>query len=297
MLRERIAGSSGASHRRSVPDPRNLGHKHIRAMAQVWRREALAAGTIQIYLSMLRTLVGWMGKHSFVQNAAFYGLDAKHSEVATQDHSWSAHGIDATKVIEQVAGFDRHVGAQLAVMLAFGLRRKEAVMLKPYACVVPRDALAAAVPEPRAEQYLRVKAGAKGGRERLIPIDSPERLAALQQARAVATGQEDPLGNPARSLKQNLQRFEYVMRRFELTRRARGVTGHGLRHQHLNDTYERAAGVPSAVRGGVVPGAPGADLAVARLAGHGRRRASTAYLGSSAVMRSKGLKPSEPPMT
>jgi hypothetical protein len=31
----------------TLPDPRNLGQKHIQAMVQVWQREELAAATIQ----------------------------------------------------------------------------------------------------------------------------------------------------------------------------------------------------------------------------------------------------------
>ena len=41
---------------KTVPDPRNLGQKHIHAMVQVWQQAHLAPATIQTYLSFLR---GW----------------------------------------------------------------------------------------------------------------------------------------------------------------------------------------------------------------------------------------------
>jgi len=61
----------------------------------------------------------------------------------------------------------------------------------------------------------------------------------------------------------------------------------------MNDAYEDVAGVPSPVRGGG-PVSPERDraarMAVSKLAGHARARAADAYLGQSAVMRSKARK-------
>ena len=36
-----------------LPDPRNLGQKHLRAMVKVWQQDRLAPATIQTYLSFL----------------------------------------------------------------------------------------------------------------------------------------------------------------------------------------------------------------------------------------------------
>ncbi|MEL1798181.1 hypothetical protein V2W46_19645, partial [Acinetobacter baumannii] len=57
-------------------------------------------------------------------------------------------------------------------------------------------------------------------------------------------------GHPDHDLKQALRRFTYVLERFGITKNGLGVTPHGLRHQHLNDLYERIAGAPSPVRSG-----------------------------------------------
>ena len=59
---------------KTVPDPRNLGQKHIHAMVQVWQQAHLAPATIQTYLSFLRGLAMWMGKHGFVRKPGHYGL-------------------------------------------------------------------------------------------------------------------------------------------------------------------------------------------------------------------------------
>ena len=58
-----------------LPDPRNLGQKHIHAMVQVWREDKLKPATIQTYLSFLRGLAKWMGKNGFIRKPAHYGLE------------------------------------------------------------------------------------------------------------------------------------------------------------------------------------------------------------------------------
>jgi integrase len=87
--------------------------------------------------------------------------------------------------------------------------------------------------------------------------------------------------------------FYRVMARFGITNRDLGVTPHGLRHQYANDRYELFSGVSSAVRQGP-PVDPAVDTAarleVAAELGHARKEITGAYLGQSAVMRSKARK-------
>ena len=98
------------------------------------------------------------------------------------------------------------------------------------------------------------------------------------------------MGHPSHNLEQAMARFGYVMRKFGLTKKKSGVTSHGLRHEGLIDEYEKLTGHAAPVRGGAklskTIDTP-ARQEVAELAGHTRRRASSAYLGSSIVMRSK----------
>ena len=56
----------------TVPDPRNLGDRHIRAMIKVWQQEQFAPATIQTYLSFLRGLALWLGKPGFIRTPAHY---------------------------------------------------------------------------------------------------------------------------------------------------------------------------------------------------------------------------------
>ena len=268
----------------TVPDPRGLRQKHLQAMITVWQQERLAPATVQTYLSFLRGLASWIGKHGLVRSPAAYGMEApdyQRHENALRDHSWSAQGVAAQEVIEQIWAFDRYVGAALGLILAFGLRRKESVLCRPYAHVQDHGADG---------RCLRVTG--KGGRVRWLPVDSPQRQAALDAARQVVDRTDAPLGDPAHDLRHNLRRFDYVLQRFGLTRAERGVTAHGLRHQVLIAHYEALSGEPAPVRGGDGKDSE-ARRAVAELAGHARSRASGAYLGGADAKR--GETPSAPP--
>lgn len=124
--------------------------------------------------------------------------------------------------------------------------------------------------------------GTKGGRPRDIPVKTPEQQELIERAlQSVAPGHY--VGAPGRTAVQNANRFYNVLRRFEITKAALGVTAHGLRHQHANDRYEELAGEPSPVRGGAGAGdADGAArMAVSSELGHGRVAITDAYLGKS----------------
>lgn len=274
---------------KTLPDPRNLGQKHIRAMVQVWRHEGLAPATIQTYLSFLRGLGQWMGKHGFVRPPAYYGLapdEYQRHEAAQRDKSWTGQGIDVDALIAQVSAFDAYVGASLRLIQAIGLRRKESVQFRPLEHVRPFEETGLPAEQRQADRYAWVKG--KGGRVRWVALDTPARLAAVVHAQGLVSSRDAHMGDPARDLKQNLRRFDYVLEKFGLTLRERGATAHGLRHEVLNKVYRDLAGEPSPVQGGgAVPAALDRDArqAVAHLAGHARLRAAGAYVGPPHAVR------------
>jgi len=261
-------------------------------MVQVWQQEHLAPATIQTYLSFLRGLGMWMGKHGFVRAPAHYGLDVdeyQRHEYAQRDKSWTAHGVNIDDVIQQVCAYDRHVGASVRLIRALGLRRKESVQFRPYDSVVPFEVTGLEREANATDLHVRIKG--KGGRVRFIPLDSPARLAAVEFARTVVNGQDAHLGDPAKDLKQNLRRFDYVLEKFGITFGALGVTGHGLRHEALIQHFQSLTGQAPPVRGGpVLPVEVDqfARRAVSELAGHARIRAAGAYLGITPVSASLG---------
>ena len=279
----------------TIPDPRNLGQKHIHAMVQVWQKEHLAPATIQTYLSFLRGLGMWMGKHGFVRGPAHYGLNAEEyqrHEYAQRDKSWSAAGIYIDELIARVCVCDRYVGASLRLINAMGLRRKESIQFRPFEHVLPFSETGLPLDRKTADRYVRIKG--KGGRVRFVPLDSPARLAAVELAQGLVCNQDAYLGDPVNDLKKNLRRFDYVLEKFGITFRELGVTAHGLRHEALIEHFEVLTGQPPPVRGsGDLPAEvdQAARQAVAALAGHSRIRSAGAYLGSSVVMRTKAPTP------
>lgn len=276
---------------RQPPDPRNLGQKHIHTMVQVWQRERLAPATIQTYLSFLRGLASWMGKHGLVRKPAQYGLsldEYQRHEYAQRDKSWRGNGVDVEAALDEVARFDPRIAASMRLMDALGLRRKESVMHRPHAHVVPFDQTGLPEDQRRADEYVWVKG--KGGRVRWIAVESTAQREAIAHARSVVDGRDAHMGNPLHSLKRNLRRLDYAMERFGFTKALRGVTAHGLRHGNLQSLYEAQTGVPAPVCGGGTV-APDLDrearLVVSEHAGHSRIRAAGAYLGQAPVLRNE----------
>jgi Integrase len=258
FLRRFYAALHDRAGLKTLPDPRNLGQKHIRAMVQ-----------------------------GFVRGPAFYGLELheyQRHEVAERDKSWSAQGLDIDALLQRVSAYDAYVGASLRVIQAFGLRKKESMMLRPNALVVPFEATGLPPEERQADRYLWVRQGAKNGRPRYLPLDTPQRQQAVAHAQRVAgPDPEAHLGRPDRSLKQNMQHFAYVLRKFGFTKRKLGVTAHGLRHEALIGEYVVRTGQQPPVRGGAREASSvveAACLAVSKMAGHSRPRASRAYLGT-----------------
>lgn len=269
----------------TMPDPRNLAHKHLQAMVDIWQRERLAPATLQTYLSFLRGLADWLDKPGLVRKPQHYGLCPEafqRREIAQSDKSWKAHGLDPEAVIAQITAFDPRIGACLRVMHTLALRRKESLMLRPFEHVLPfaQTGLPAAL--RKADEYVWIKG--KGGRVRWVAVETPAQRQAIALARAQVVSPDGHLGDPARDLKRNLRRMDYVLEKFGITRRLAGTTGHGLRHGNLNGVYEDVAGVPSPVRGGgAVPKTldRAARQAVSERAGHARARAAAPYIGSA----------------
>jgi site-specific recombinase XerC len=278
-------------------DPRQLANRHIETMVARWLDRGLATATIHNYLSFLRTFSGWIGKAGMVREPEFYvGADSPHahrSGVATEDRSWSAKDVDISAKIAEIARFDHWVALQLELEVSFGLRGKEARHLRPHGAIVtadmanPRDAAAFA----ECTNFLRISAGAKGGRLRDIPIETDAQRELLDRAmKLVPPG--GFVGRPGFTSLQNQRRFYYVIRKFGICKAELGVVSHGLRHQYANDHFEAGTGSPSPVRGGTSRPEGNGPIRqrLARALGHNRERASTSYLGSSAVMRSEARK-------
>lgn len=270
-------------------DPRQLANRHIETMLQHWLSRRLATATIHNYLSFLRTFAGWIGKPGMVREPQYYvGSESEHahrSQVATSDHSWTAHNVDIAAKLAEIAATDPWVGLQVELCAAFGLRGKEARHFRPHGAVLGREAAnphdAEAFPE--CETFVRVSHGTKGGRPRAVPVTTDAQRELLARvSSAVAPGMY--VGHPGMTAQQAQARFYYVIRKCGISKKDLGVVAHGLRHQRVNDAFEVDAGGPSPVRGAHARGDNDetARRRAARLLGHNRLQVTSCYLGSPA---------------
>lgn len=276
-------------------DPRSLSGRHVEVLMAEWRRRAMAgelgAASLQKYHSFLVTFAGWIGKPKLVKPLASYFDDPSlitRTYCATAPKAWRQRGVDVEEVISQVDTYDQHAATGLRLMHAFGLRIKEACMFRPHTDVI--TATQAGLLGRGDICFIRILRGSKGGRLRHVAVDSVGREQAIASARALVIQEGDSISDPRLTLVRAIRRMRYVMERFGITKKDLGVTPHGLRHEYSTDGYRDATGVAAPVHGGD-PVDRALDIMVrqgiAERLGHGRIRITDAYLGSSALMRSK----------
>lgn len=124
-------------------DPRSFSGRHVDVLMADWRRRAqagqLGAASLQKYHSFLVTYAGWIGKPKLVKPLAAYFDDPAlitRSYIAAESKGWRDRGVDVEAVLSQVEAYDVLAAASLRLMQAFGLRFKEACMLRPHVDVV-----------------------------------------------------------------------------------------------------------------------------------------------------------------
>ena len=261
-----------------IEHPKNFQERHFKALLQFWIDENLSASTIQKRTSMLRTLVGWMGKGNMLKPLEDYVEDksrVRRDQVARVDKSWSSNGVSYEDKLAQMMEYDIRLGAQMMMIKAYGLRRAEAVMFRPI--VAMRLGVEST--------SIVIEFGTKGGRPRSLAINNKEKRAALEFATKVAKAGIGHIGWEELTLKQAIRKYANAMIKFKITKKDLGVTGHGLRHEYLNDTYEDIAGQPSPVRGGLKENIdPELDKLAREItsqeAGHSRLGITASYFGS-----------------
>jgi integrase len=256
-----------------LSDAKNLKGKHVVALGKHYEQQAIAGklkpSTIQGRFSVLRVFAHWIGKDGMVEATEKYvNLTLiQRSSICTYDHSWTAQGVDVAAKLEEISQKDERVGLQIRLELAFGVRAKEAMMLRPY--LADKGA------------YLDVSVGTKGGRPRAVPINTPEQRALLDGAKTFAATKDSSTSDLNKSLAQWKNHYYHVLRSCGITRKNE-LTGHGLRHAYSNDRYKELSGQESPVRGGKLVNREddrAARIQLAEELGHSRESITTYYLG------------------
>ena len=256
-----------------IDNPRNLSERHVRVLADKMIEDGQSASQIQNVLSTLRVFSLWIGKPNMIKDTEEYAPGVKRSYAAEHDKSWSGNNVDVDAIINMVSAKDVYVGMQLRAAKVFGLRRREAIMLKPI-----KDAR---------DEGLYVVSGTKGGRARMVPVETDEQKSMLQELQVFAAGNQGKLIGPGLRVDQAIERYNYMLKCFGLTKAFLGVTGHGLRHQYAIDSLARK-GFVAPVRKSV-ENTPGdgddetglerARLQVSEELGHSRLNITSAYYG------------------
>ena len=245
--------------------------KHMKVLARAWEKRGLSPSTLQNNISVFRLFATWIGKSGMVERAEKYVSNgaAQRSSINNEDKSWTARGVDADAKIAEVTALDPRIGMQLELQRAFGLRAREAMQLRPHI----------------ADQgtFLLVNMGTKGGRDRVVPIDSPQKREVLDRAKSFATTKMSSTSDPRKSLAQAKNRYYSILRNCGISR-SNGYTGHGLRHEYANIRYRTVSGNESPVRGGALAqhdrdSDRATRLIVAEELGHSRENITTHYLG------------------
>lgn len=305
-----------------LKDPANLDGRHLQHlydwMEARWQRGfisddaqhvtgRLTTGTIKNYVTYLRHLCTWIGQPDLAERSGVKfnhpGL-ARRRIAAEHDKSWEGAEIDIGAKIDELWQVEPWVAMAVLAQHTFGLRRKEAVCLRPAIDWIPGTGLhvatvrsgpanleISATTEQANLPSLVVQRGAKNGKLRVVDTweDWQQQVLVVLQDWLADQGRPNgAIGGSDRDLKGNLARYSRVLSKAGLTKRLIGATGHGLRAGFACRMLE-SYGVQAPVRGADLRHADkqATDQAAAATSvalGHGRLAATSYYIGARNVV-------------
>jgi len=267
--------------------------KHIKVLVDHWIEERLAPGTIQNKLSIFRTFCHWIEKPNVCHEADAYIASRpdhqariKREYVAKTDTGWPVEH-DFETILLKILGDDPHVAIQIALMAVFGLRPREAALLKPRQADLGEN--------------LHVILGTKGGRPRIVPIENETQRQVLDKAKTMTTTPNGSLIPEKYSYKSWRSRFYYICRKHGM-QKIEGTHPYALRHDFIQTLYQILTGMPAPVKRASnaedsEQTQPLSDnegrLVVAERAGHSRIQITNCYLGSRRSVKQDTKPPSK----
>ena len=181
----------------------DLKGRHVNALVRLWQAQELAPGTREEPLECA-ALVGrrkLAGRGCCQADNTVYGVPARQYVATTS----KAQELDAAKL---AAIRDPYVRLSLELQRAFGLRREEALKIRP------RQA-------DHGDRLVLQGSWTKGGRPREVPIRTAAQRDVLERAKALArTGALIP---PTRRYLEQQRVYEYETGRVGLTQNARAA--------------------------------------------------------------------------
>ncbi|MFM2075093.1 MAG: hypothetical protein RJB34_1398 [Pseudomonadota bacterium] len=261
----------------------NLGEKHINAVFDAWVHErGLSNKTLQNQKSRVKQFMHWVGK----PNLADYvrDVDGRYAEklpqgfrvktVADESKSWRGAQVDLDELFRKARELDSRYAAMLMLERAFGLRKKEVLLIKPWKA-------------DKGDKLELLSEITKNGRYREVPIREGEYGQMQREILDYAKGKcrrWESMAWPDVTLAQAEQRYYGLNRRLGLTKRDLGMTGHGLRAGHAEDIMLLRGVLPATMGGtkGMASerGRTAARYDASRTLGHNREIITSAYIGT-----------------
>lgn len=239
----------------------SLKPKHVEALTALWLESGTKAGTMKNRMAAIRWWAAKVNKRNVVARSNdHYGLPRRQYANGAS----KARDLEKDK-LDKVT--DPFVRMSLELQRAFGLRREEAIKIRP----------------GLADQgnMLWLKASwTKGGREREIPIRTGAQRAVLDRARKLAGRGSLIPGH--KTYVQQLRLYEGQCIRAGLSRM------HGLRHAYAQQRYKEITGFKAPVAGGPRRDERSADeralddkarAVISQELGHNRIAITRVYLG------------------
>lgn len=262
-----------------VKSVHNLKQKHLVAVFNFLEKQKQSPSTIQGKISIMRTFCEWIGKPGMVIASTAYVTDSRsvrRTMVATEDKSWDGNEINVVETLEAIRGKDPYAAIWLELCLAFGLRVRESIMLRPNVA--------------HEVDAIWLREGTKGDRPRVVPLEEQVQRDVLERAKAMADQKTGRIGRRGKSVEQNIKRLYYIMESHKLTLAGKGVTAHGLRHQYMHHVFLKLTGENPPVKGGSLSNIDKhiyrtASQKLMERAGHVRLTIGASYYGSRRVHR------------
>jgi hypothetical protein len=240
---------------------RSLKPKHIEALLGRWREQELTTGTIKNRMAAIRWWANKVDKRNVVARSnEHYGIPDRRFATNESKAKTVTH-----EQLEKVR--DEHVRMSLELQQVFGLRREEAMKIRP-------------IIADQGDHLFLQGSWTKGGRERIVPIRTDQQREALDRAHRL-TGRG--------SLIPGKRNYVQQMRIYEGNTRRAGLNHmHGLRHAYAQDRYEELTGWKCPAAGGPVARELIAEqreldrearLQISRELGHDREAVVSAYIG------------------
>lgn len=235
--------------------------KHVSALVARWHAEKIAPGTFKNRMAQLRWLAEKNGTPKIIASSNdAYGIP---------DRVYVTNVSKAIELdLERLARItDPYTQMSLKLEWAFGLRRKESLMIRPAWA-------------DRGDRIALKDSWAKGRREREIPIRNAEQRQVLDEAKQFA-------GNG--SLIPQAMRYVEQLKRFETQCNKVGIHHvHGLRHHYAQERYRELTGWECPANGGpkskqLTPAQKEIDrearMTITDELGHGRIQVVAQYVG------------------